>query len=124
MQALEEEIVKRRPQLETAQKTAAELLEANKNDPEASAAIVEQLNSVTLPFSDLVNKLEEKQKKLATIKKALDTYNKEKEPLEEFITATEQKVDQQEPFGLDVEKGDEQLAELDVSLFYFCDHAS
>ena len=36
-------------------------------------------------------------------------------PLEEFIQATEQTIDNLEPFGLDTEKGETQLKELDVS---------
>ena len=90
------------------------MLEANKKDPEKCAAITDRLNSVTLPFHELVSKLEDKQKKLGAIKKAVDKYNTEKEPLEELITATEQKVDNLEPFGLDVEKGENEVKELEV----------
>ena len=112
---MEEDIVARRPTLEKAQETAKWLLEANKNDPEKCAQIADQLTSVALPFQELVDKLDEKQKRLATINKALDQYTKEKVSLEELITATEQKVDELEPVGLDLEKDEADLKELEVS---------
>ena len=113
---MEEDIVSRRPTLEKAQETAKWLLDANKNDPEKCAEIADQLTSVALPFQELVDKLDEKQKRLATINKALDQYNKEKVPLEELITATEEKVDQLEPVCLDLEKDEADLKELEVNL--------
>lgn len=110
---LEEEIVAHRPTLEAAQKTAAWLLDANKNDPEKCAEIEEKLKNVALPFHDLVNQLEDKQKKLNAINKALDTYVKEKDPLEELIDAAEQKVDNLQPVGSDLDKNEADLKDLE-----------
>jgi len=114
VKALEEDIVAKRPLLEKAQASAEWLLNANKSDPEKCAEIAEQLTSVAIPFQELVDQLDEKQKRLATINKALDQYNKEKVPLEELIEATEAKVDHLEPVGLDLEKDDADLKELEV----------
>ena len=94
-------------------------MEANKNDPEKCAEIADQLTTVALPFQELVDQLDGKQKRLATINKALDQYTKEKVPLEELITATEEKVDQLEPVGLDLEKDEADLKELEVLKFFY-----
>lgn len=110
---LEEEIVAHRPTLEDAQKSAAWLLDANKDDPEKCAAIEEKLKSVALPFHELVNNLDDKQKKLNAINKALDSYMKEKDPLEEVIKAAEQKVDNLEPVGSDLDKNEADLKDLE-----------
>lgn len=112
---MEEDIVAKRPLLEKAQENAKWLLDANKNDPEKCAQIADQLTSVALPFQELVDKLDDKQKRLATINKALENYQKEKVPLEELIEATEQKVDHLEPVTLDLEKDEAELKELGVS---------
>uniref|UniRef100_A0A7M5V1J7 Uncharacterized protein n=1 Tax=Clytia hemisphaerica TaxID=252671 RepID=A0A7M5V1J7_9CNID len=113
VKALEEDIVAKRPLLEKAQENAKWLLDANKNDPEKCAQIADQLTSVALPFQELVDKLDDKQKRLATINKALENYQKEKVPLEELIEATEQKVDHLEPVNLDLEKDEAELKELE-----------
>lgn len=115
IKALEEDIVAKRPLLEKAQENAKWLLDANKNDPEKCAQIADQLTSVALPFQELVDKLDDKQKRLATINKALENYQKEKVPLEELIEATEQKVDHLEPVNLDLERDEAELKELEVS---------
>ena len=111
--------MKHKPELEDIQELAKDLLEANKSDPKVCENIVDRLNDVAKPFDSLVNDTEDKQKKLDTVKKAIDNYNNEKNPLEEFIKATEEKVDHLEPFGLDPEEGDKQTEELEVRAFIY-----
>ena len=73
------------------------------------------MNDVTLPFHNLVNKLEDKQNDILGILKAFDNFNKEKKPIEELITSTENMIDNLEPFILDIPKGQKQCQELEVS---------
>ncbi len=67
-----------------------------------------------MPLSKVLTSLEDKQKKLSRVQKALEKYEKEKEPLEEYLTATNVTVEECEPFGIDVDEGEKQLADLKV----------
>ena len=66
------------------------------------------------PLEDLVSALEDKQRKLDSISKALRSYEDEKAPLEDLLLECEEMTSDIEPFGLDVKLGEKQQNKLNV----------
>ena len=78
------------------------------------AKINERLSTASVPLTNLLKSLEDKQKRLDRVKKAVVKYEEQKAPLEEFLTEANASVEETEPFGIDLEKGEEQLKDLKV----------
>lgn len=114
LQTLEEEICQHKPTLQSAQNAAKELLDRNRDNPHVCAKINERLSTASVPLANLLKSLEDKQKRLDRVKKAVVKYEEQKAPLEEFLTEANTSVEEAEPFGIDLEKGEEQVTDLKV----------
>ena len=109
-------MVQHAPQLAQAQEAAQWLINKNQDYPDNCAKIQERLNSVQIPVNRVLVDLEDKLKTLKNINIAIETYHRERRPVEDFIFAAEQQVDEMEPFGLDLVAGESQVKQLDVSV--------
>ena len=112
---LEEEICAINPVLDSAQKVAKRLLEENKDNPDVCAKINTRLVSVSSPLTKFSSSLTDKQGKLDRVVKAAEKYEEEKAPLEKYLEETQSAMEELEPFGVNVEAGEKQVENLQVS---------
>ena len=114
-QDLEEEVHAQNPVLDSAQKAAKRLSDQNKENPEFCAKISSRLASVSAPLTTLSASLTDKQGKLDRVLKAVEKYEQEKAPLEEYLKETQSAMEELHPFGIDAEEGEKQVENLEVS---------
>ena len=111
---LEEEIEKKNPVLESAQKSAKRLLEQNKENPGVCAKIDARLTAISVPLGKLSASLTDKQGKLDRISEAVGKYEEEKAPLVQYLEETQNALDELRPFGIAIEEGEKQIDSLQV----------
>ena len=103
--------------MDSAQKSAKRLLEQNKDNPDVCSKINSRLNSVSMPLIKISASLKDRKGKLDRVQKAVEKYEEEKGPLVEYLTETQNAVEELEPFGIKVEDGEKQVDNLKVSKF-------
>ena len=118
-QIMEGEVSELKPAIEAVQRTAKQLLEQNRGNPVACAEIETRLDAARAPLSNAMSSIEERQKKLERINKAIDKYEEEKLVIEELLVETKSEIDEIEPFGTDLEKGEEQVKIMEVKCFLY-----
>ena len=118
-QIMEGEVSELKPAIEAAQRTAKQLLEQNRGNPVACAEIETRLDAARAPLSNAMSSIEERQKKLERINKAIDKYEEEKLVIEELLVESKSEIDEIEPFGSDLEKGEEQVKIMEVKCFLY-----
>ena len=101
--------------LDSAQKSAKRLLEQNKENPDVCAKINARLVSISAPLTKFSSSLTDKQGKLDRVLKAAEKYEEEKAPLEQYLEETQSSLEELGPFGINVEAGEKQVEDLQVS---------
>ena len=78
--------------------------------------VKDEVDSLTERWENLNVEIDERRDRLSKLNQGLNAMSEKMVPVEEFITSCEQTLDNQEPVGIDKEKSNEQLCELDVSV--------
>lgn len=89
------------------------LVEAAEDDTDN---VKDEVDSITERYNKLKADIDERWDKYSALKDKLNTVDEQIAPVEETITCCEQALDNQEPVGLDKDRANEQMSELDVSL--------
>lgn len=111
MQALKKFIDDERPNYEACMKSHEPLVEKAERDVEEVKSDV----ALTKERWDKLNaEVDERLDKMNDLNNKLKEITERMEPIEEFVTCCEQTLENLEPIGIDKEKGNQQIAELDV----------
>lgn len=120
LKALTNEIDRQKDELQSCQQMSIGLIELNRNNKDGCNSITTRLHKITSSLVELENALEDKQRKFGSVRKYLDKYHQLKIPVDEYLAATDARLDELTPFGLDVETGEKHQKELEVSVGEIC----
>ena len=112
LQALVKDIDDHKPQLNSVVNAHLPLTQTAEDHVQE---VKQDIAHVNQRWEKLVLSIEERWSRYTELKERVSHIRETIQPVEEFVTFAEMTMDNQEPFGLDQDRANQQLAELDVS---------